>query len=303
MKVQLRVATVLVCLVSTACAPEPESAGEAMPAAEVSADESALEEIRSDYVALYNAGDAAGVASLFTDSAYGLWADGVISMGRPAILENVQSDLAGSPSLDLETDRTLFFGDHAVAHGRYSVSMGAAEAPVALSGYFLTHFVRQGGSWRISGVVTNFDAVPPEGAVGEAPEVEAPPDEGTLQEFTAAYAQAVEARDWDAIASMYTDDAVVAFSNNERVEGGAAVRSLFAERFGDVAPTMEIHDVGTLDLGEGHALDGGWYRWTAALPDGTIEQGGTYLSVVQQQPDGGWKIRWQVTNGLPRPVS
>lgn len=302
MKVQLSLLFIST-LVLGACAPETEPAPAAQPAAERSADETALDEVRADYVGLYNAGDAAGVANLYVDSAIALWADGVISMGKPAILENIQGDLAGSPTLELATDGTMFFGDNAVGHGRYTVSMTVGEAPVSLAGHYLTHFERRGGEWRIGGVITNFEAPPPEGMLEEPPEMEAPPDEGTLQAFTAAYAQAVQARDWDAIAAMYTDDAVVAFSNLAPVRGPAGVRALYAERFGDVAPTMEIHDVGTLDLGDGHALDGGWYRWTAALPEGAVEQGGTYMSLVQQQADGSWKIRWQVTNGQPGPAS
>jgi uncharacterized protein (TIGR02246 family) len=287
-----------------ACAPETESAADTPPAAELSAEEAALEAIRVDYVARYNAGDAAGVAGLHDESAFGLWADGTVSTGRDEILANLQETLGGSPTLELSPGGSFVSGDNAVGHGHYTVSMSPEGAgPMTMSGHYMTHFTRTDGQWRIAGVITNYDGAPPEGMpMGELPE-ETPADEGTMQEFVQAYAAAVNAADWAALSSMYTDDAVVAFSNLELMEGPAAVAAAYEGRFGTTPPVFEAHDVGTRDLGNGHALDGGWYRLTVATPEGDMVQTGTWMSLVQQQADGSWKIRWQVTNGQPKPAT
>ena len=82
-----------------------------------------------------------------------------------------------------------------------------------------------------------------------------------------------------------------------------SIQARFVERFGSITgQQIEIHDVGTLDLGGGWALDGGWFVVTATTPDGPMAQEGTYMNLVRQQPDGTWKIHWAVSNGHMRPA-
>jgi uncharacterized protein (TIGR02246 family) len=294
-------------LLATACADADQEDPDAAtpPAAEVTAEEAALEQLRADYMSHYNLHHPDVVAGMFTDSAFALWADGTVSMSRAQVQSNLEADMASSPTLDLQTDDVMVFGDNAVARGSYSVNLSPAGAdPVTLTGNYLTHFNRTDGAWKINGVATNFNALPPEGAVPEAPadDEPPPPDSGTMGDIVAAYTQMMSAGDWAGLANLYTEDAVASFSNAPQIEGRSAIQARFAERFTGPA-TIELHDVGTLDLGAGYAIDGGWFTLTAPTPEGNVTQGGTYLNLMQQQPDGSWKIHWSLSNGQPVPAA
>jgi hypothetical protein len=66
---------------------------------------------------------------------------------------------------------------------------------------------------------------------------------------------------------------------------------------------IEIHDMGTIELEPGWAIDGGWYTLNTTTPEGAITQTATYLSLLRQQADGSWKIHWSVSNGQPKPAT
>lgn len=287
------------------CAPGADEEADAVPAtatteSATAADEAALEQIRADYVTHYNMQHADVVAGMYTDSAFALWSDGAVTMGRPAVQTYLQENVATSPTLNLTTGGTMVLGENAVAHGTWDVSAtpeGATE-PVAMKGHYLTYFTKVNGEWKIGGVITNFDAAPPEGFEFAETGQEEPPEEGTMGELVNAYVQAFNAGDAAAVANLYTEDGFHAYANLPAAEGRAAIQTVLAERFAAGAPTIEIHDVGTMDLGNGWALDGGWYTFTAPAEGGATEtQQGTYMNLVQQQPDGSWKIHWGVSNG------
>ena len=130
-----------------------------------------------------------------------------------------------------------------------------------------------------------------------------PPDgRGIIKTRASAGAQS-DAGDGDAMGALYTEDAVVAFSEAPALEGRAAIQARFAERSGALTERqIEIHDVGTLDLGGGWMLDGGWYTATATSADGPMAQTGTFMHLLRQQPDGTWKIHWAVSNGHMTPA-
>ncbi|MEX2283192.1 MAG: DUF4440 domain-containing protein [Gemmatimonadota bacterium] len=274
-----------------------------------SADQAAIEQIRADYVTHYNAHHASIVADLFADSAFVLWADGNVNLSKPEILANLEADMAASPTLGLETGEVMIFGDNAVGRGSYNVSMTppGATAPVTIAGNYMTHFQKVNGTWKINGVASNFNAPPPAGTMTtDTAQGAPPPDEGTMTALKDAYAAAVAAANWTALANLYTDSAVVGFTESPLLQGRAAVQARFTENFAGVtAPKIEIHDVGTIDFGNGWALDGGWYifNFTAPAPAGKTAQPGAYLSLLRQQPDGSWKIHWSIVNGQPRPAT
>jgi ketosteroid isomerase-like protein len=294
-------------LLASACAPDrPGTDAAADPAA---ADRTAIEQLRADYVTHYNQQHASIVADMFTDSAFALYADGQVHLMKPAILAGLEAELVGKPTLGIETGDIMVFGDNAVARGAYTVSATppGAPAPINFAGNYLAQFRKVNGAWKINGVATNFNAPPPEGVMStDTTQTAPPPDEGTMKALGDAFAAAVAARDWNAIANLYTDSAVVGFSEAPLVEGRAAILSRFNERFGAVTESnIEIHDVGTLDFGNGWAIDGGWFVFniTAPAPTGKMTQPGAYLNLLQQQPDGSWKIHWSISNGQPRPAT
>ena len=291
-----------------ACAGGEQQQEEQTLAASVSADEAAIEQLRADYVTHYNMHHASVVADLFADSAVGLWADGKVTMGKPAVLADLESDMAASPTLTIDPGEVMVFGEYAVGHGTYGVSLTppGAPAPTSLGGHYLTFFQRVDGTWKIAGVVSNFDAAPPEGTMSTDSAGAPPPDEGTMQQLVAAYTAAVAASDYNALANLFTEDAVVAFSQSPVIQGRAAILERFNTNMAEATSRkIEIHDVGTQDFGNGWALDGGWYvlTSTAPAPTGNTVQSGTYFNLLRQQPDGSWQIHWAVSNGQPMPAN
>jgi len=100
------------------------------------------------------------------------------------------------------------------------------------------------------------------------------------------------------VADMYTDDAMQSLSNGPILEGRAAIEAELAVRI-EAGVKITIHDVATLPLGEGWAVDGGWYQVNA--PDGgDVVQVGSYLNIMKQQADGSWRIHRSVSNAQPR---
>ncbi len=299
-RMRSRIPTLVLMFAVAACAGDTgeQADAESAQASMAEADEAALEQIRADYVTHYNMHHPDVVAAMYTDSAVGLWADGRIDENRADILAGLTEAMAGSPTLGLTTGETMIFGDHAITRGAYNVSMTpeGAPAPVTMTGNYMTHFVRQNGEWKINWVTSNSDAPLPEGMYAADEDSETPPDEGTMTALLTAYTTAFNAGDAAAVANLFTEDAVAAFSNLPLKQGRVAVQEAISERLamGD-SPKVEIHDVGTMELGDGWAVDGGWYTITA----GATTQTGSYASLNRLQADGTWKIHWLVSNGQP----
>jgi hypothetical protein len=85
-------------------------------------------------------------------------------------------------------------------------------------------------------------------------------------------------------------------SNSGWTRGRAAAGATLAARIPE-GSELTVHDVATMSLAEGWALDGGWYQIDDA--DGTVLQVGAYVHVMREQADGSWKIQWGLTNAQP----
>lgn len=266
----------------------------------MSADEAAIDQIRTDYVQHYNMHHAPVVAELYTDSATWLSADGEVYEGRPAIQASLEEAMAMTPTLTLNSRETMFFGDWAMGFGDYSVQMNPPDGePMTATGAYLTGFERVDGQWKIAGVITNYNTAPPEGMpAAEMSDAEPPAEEGTMTALVEAYETHFNLGHAEMVADLYTDDATVAFANLPIGEGKAAVVSSLQERFamGD-SPQVDIHDIFTMELGEGWAVDAGWYAITDG--EGAELQHGNYINLLQQV-DGEWKIHWMVSNAAPQ---
>ena len=115
----------------------------------------------------------------------------------------------------------MVLGGNAVARGTYDVTFTPPGATaITLAGSYLTHFEKAADAWKISGVITNLSAPPPEGLpAADTAEMEPPPDDGTMKELGAQWSRLYAAGDWAALAALYTEDAVVAFSEAPALEG------------------------------------------------------------------------------------
>lgn len=287
------------------CAPPADEQAEAAsvpPATEfaTSADVAAIDALRSEYVRHYNLRHPEAVAELHADSATAAYADGLIAHGRAAILADLQADASMNGMLDLASDEVMVFGEHAVSRGRWRVTPGEGSTmPGELSGHFMTYFTKATGTWQIGFVVTNYDSPPPEGMPAPPDGTPPPPGEGMMKELAAEYTRAYNAGDAAAVAALYTEDAFRSTGNQTPVTGRAAIQARLEEQFAAGRSTIEIHDVSTVDLGDGWALDGGWLDLTPAVAGAGPDRGGVYVILVRQQPDGSRKLHWSLSNLNP----
>jgi len=290
-----RVTLLLVGLFVAACGGR-EPAEEQATTAEAPSDEEALDGLADYYETHFNMHHPSMVASIFTDSAFALLADGEVNMGKAAIESSLTESMAAQPTVEITPMHRRVFGDMAVTMGTYSVS-ATPEGGEAMQygGSYLTVATKASGEWKVVGQITNYDSERPEGWEWHEGMDEAPAEDGTMGDLVAGYTRHWNLNHPAMVADYYTDDAIVAFSNSAMVHGKAEVTAFLEARPGPPS-TLTVHDVGTQTLSEGYAIDGGWYELTA---DGERVQTGAYLNLLQQQADGSWKIQWGATNAQP----
>jgi uncharacterized protein (TIGR02246 family) len=293
-----RTALTLPLLAIAACGGEPAEEAPAEQAAVVSPDAQALEDLREYFQNHYNMHHASVVAGVYTEDAWSLPAAGGVLEGRAEIEADLESAMAASPTVTITGVERMVLGHRAVTMGTYQVEMTPEGGePMTFGGQYMNLVEHVDGEWKIAGAITNYDAAPPEGWTWNEGEAEPPAEEGTMGEVTDYFVTHWNMDHPDMVADLYTDDAVVSFSNQAVVRGRDAVAADLADRRPD-SVELAIHDVGTIDLGDGWALDGGWYEFVRTDGSGTA-QVGAYLNLMQQQADGSWKIHWGMTNAQP----
>lgn len=149
-----------------ACAPAAEQP-EAVPGdvASTEADVAAIETLRADFVAAYNAEDVEKLVSLFTADAIRMPPDVPALSGS----EELQGDFSrqfemADFEVSIATDETGIAGDWAFARGTYGVKITSAEGgdPVEYTGKWINVMQRQAdGSWKISHNIFNSDVPVP----------------------------------------------------------------------------------------------------------------------------------------------
>jgi uncharacterized protein (TIGR02246 family) len=118
---------------------------------------------------------------------------------------------------------------------------------------------------------------------------------GKIKEGTQAFTKAVLARDWAALATLYTPDAVLNPPHHPAVKGRKAIRAWF-EGFPPIT-TFRARNVKVEGSG-GLAYVLGKYTMTLAPPGAPepIQDSGKYVEVRRKQPDGRWLIQADIFN-------
>jgi uncharacterized protein (TIGR02246 family) len=301
MKLRLLLA-VFVVVVLAACGGGTDTETPAPAPAETAApmdDDAALEERTEYYVTHYNMHHPSMVVELYTDDAVVLEADGSVHDGKDAILAAMEADVASSPTLTVDTAERIIAGDSAVARGTYSVVVTpeGATAPMTVTGNFITLSHRVDGEWKIHRLITNFGSEPAPGTEMTGLPAEAPPElaDSPLAAVREYYQTHFNMGHGSMVASMFEEDAAVAFANQPWMEGRAAVEAHLNAEVEAGATGLVIHPVGADDLGEGWAIEGGWFEINT--PGGPMR--GTYMVLGRQQADGEYRIHWSLANGHP----
>lgn len=114
-----------------------------------------------------------------------------------------------------------------------------------------------------------------------------------VEAASAAFLEAFNAGDAEAVAAMYTEDAVILPPGSDAVEGRAAIQEAMAAEtaaMGDAVMTFETNEV---QAAHGHALEVGGYTVEGA--DGTHLDHGKFIAIWKNTDDG-WKMTHDIWN-------
>lgn len=109
---------------------------------------------------------------------------------------------------------------------------------------------------------------------------------------------AAEKDDAATVTAFYTDDAVVASPTDPPAEGRQAIEALWTKNF-PTASGLQVRSH-SLEVSGEVAYDYGQFSQRITPPKGKpTDVTGTYLVVLQRQPDGAWKIARHVSFNMP----
>jgi ketosteroid isomerase-like protein len=130
-------------------------------------------------------------------------------------------------------------------------------------------------------------------------------DEESYKTFLEEWDRYCNASDVDALVSLYTDDAVRMEADHPAWIGKQAIRAGFEGVFGQISFQGHNTVEGLVASGDWAFVRGSW-EGTETDPSGgePIQISGSFMSLNQRQPDGSWKIVWDIWNRdvpLPQP--
>jgi uncharacterized protein (TIGR02246 family) len=160
MRTTFRVPTLAIfALFIPACQPPAQEMAPARSAEQVQAD---MEAMRTTWLDLANAGDAAGVAALYTDDVVYLDPYGGVHRGRAAVEGYYTQSLARSSGWELQIEESVTHGDMVAGYGTWSGTAMAPEGAAPMSGMWHNVSVYQpDGSLQIRFSLAMLPAEPP----------------------------------------------------------------------------------------------------------------------------------------------
>lgn len=130
------------------------------------ADRQGLDELRSAYLAAYNAGDIEAMAEVYTPEAVRMPYDAPIQNGREAILDAYRQSFGSrrfTPTLTFTADRVRILGEIAIERGSYREELRAAGGGQGLlenGKYVVIARSDDDGTWRYETSIFNRDGRP-----------------------------------------------------------------------------------------------------------------------------------------------
>lgn len=146
----------------TACS--PTKAPDATAAApDTAADVAKLKAAEEQWFAMYNKGDAQGIANLYADDGIVLAGGAPAAVGKAAILAFLKNDVAGAQAAKTTDNAGALngsgvSGDLGWVSGAYSITTPAGVT--VDNGKYTTVFQRMNGEWKIIRDTWNSDAAP-----------------------------------------------------------------------------------------------------------------------------------------------
>lgn len=285
---------------------EPQPAAPAKPSgptetAETTADpEAALEELRAEYVRQYNLGHAEMVADLHTADGLMLDADGAVVEGRDELIARLTAEMEAAPTLALETDETLVLGDTILGRGSWNLEVTPEGVdPITRSGSWVNVVERVGAEWKVALVTTN-DAAPAPAGTPAGADPKRPPETSETNEATAdlaaRYVEHFNRGDASMVADLFAEDGVAMYAESEPVEGREAILADVESFLTQGSSQIAVHQTGVSDIVDGWVVATGWYELELLMDGETVTRRGNYTTVNEPTGDGGYLIRWVISN-------
>jgi uncharacterized protein (TIGR02246 family) len=106
-----------------------------------------VEKVSKAWEKAYNAGDAAGVAALYTKDAKVMAPGAEAASGTKAIQTLFAADMAGGVKNALTTEDVVGFGDYALETGKWVAT--SADGKHLDHGPYMTLYKKEGGGWKL----------------------------------------------------------------------------------------------------------------------------------------------------------
>jgi uncharacterized protein (TIGR02246 family) len=251
--------------------------------------EQAIREIPDRWAASFNEGDLETVVDLYAEDAIFIDAFGRFE-GHEAIHQGLMTKLpveVGEARIEIATDEVEVFDDAAYSMGTYAVSALDGSTLMAGSWSLISRLVD--GTWKMDRHLVSILMQPPEADASQA-----------LGDLGHRWAELFNEGDFQGVADLYTEDAIVVNFDGRADEGREAIHEGLAQPLpepldqGTIAVTTEEAEVfGDTAYGMG--------EYVLSAPDGSVMMQGTYVA-ISKLVDGEWKMHRHVVNMLmPEP--
>jgi len=111
------------------------------------------------------------------------------------------------------------------------------------------------------------------------------------------FAEALNARDLEALAALYTSDACLAPRKQEASFGAAPIRKLLAS-YCDMKTTMEIKTRKAITVGDTALIMSDWRMTGTAANGRAIDARGTSVEVARRGANGAWRYLIDLPHGI-----
>ncbi len=278
----------------------------AAPATDAEAVAEAINAVWREYEASILAGDPDRWIELWEEDGVQLPPGNLPVAGKEAIYDRISNDLASTAYSEfvITNEDVEVNGDLAFARGNYVLTFAPKSGgePMDLDGKYMTIFHQQpDGSWKIYRDIFNSN-VPPAPAAAPA----------TDEDVTAAvnavwdeYEASQMAGDPDRWIALWTDEGVKMPPDVPAIDGTDQIFARAQRNMADPVDEMVITALETQSAGD-WAYSRGVFTFTYTINE-TGEQemmDGKFMTILQRQPDGSWKIHRDIHNwnGPPTPV-
>lgn len=175
------------------------------------------------------------------------------------------------------------YGDAAIVTSIHTLKGKNPSGDFTIIARSTATWVKQQGRWRLVAVQLS--------EVAEQPTAEI----NKINESTQAFVNAMLAKDWAAVAALYTEDAVLNPPHDRAVKGRAAIQA-WLEKFLPIT-AYKASNV-KVEVRNDLAYVLGTYTMTIVPPgaSGPVNDTGKYVEIRRKQPDGSWRIAVDIFN-------